>query len=277
MEMGRSSNDDRSDSMNPNNDAYWASEENHRNQTGYYDDDESVSSATQSSTSPKLTIQSFPLESSGPRIMDVEVVCPPIPVRIRGVHMLAVGENGEMRRFKVNAPSIEEAVNDAANLCKAKPLTYFAVYDREVIYFEHSKAKFYPTEVRQAMEYLEKLEQLIHEAGRNTAGWRRDLDKDVQIEGRQIGHFHANLEKFGGSLAAEQCFRAEREERLQALRALGINATVENAKEIGKEGRMARLLSAWPQWVRDYQAGKAKEDAVIEAMLPSLRIMEIPI
>jgi hypothetical protein len=275
--MGRSSNDDRSDSMNPNNDAYWASEENHRNQTGYYDDDESGSSTAQSSTSPKLTIQSFPHEPGEPRIMDVEVVCPAPPVRIRGVHMLAVNENGEMRRYKVDASSVEEAVSDAANLCKIKPVTYFAVYDRESIYFEHSKAKFYPTEVRQAMEYLEKLEQLIYEAAFIVAGYRRELVKEVQIEGRQNSHFHTKMEQFGGAVAAEQSFKAEREERLQALRALGINATVENAKEIGKEGRMARVLSAWPQWVRDYQAGKAKEDAVIEGMLPSLRVMDMPV
>lgn len=38
--MGRSSNDDRSDSMNPNNDAYWASEANRDNQLGRDDDDE---------------------------------------------------------------------------------------------------------------------------------------------------------------------------------------------------------------------------------------------
>ncbi len=30
--MGRDPNDDRSDSMNPNNDAYWASLDNHANQ-----------------------------------------------------------------------------------------------------------------------------------------------------------------------------------------------------------------------------------------------------
>ncbi|MBC3917101.1 hypothetical protein H8L32_06410 [Undibacterium sp. CY18W] len=38
--MGRNSNDDRSDSMNPNNDAYHASEANRNNQIGAYDDDE---------------------------------------------------------------------------------------------------------------------------------------------------------------------------------------------------------------------------------------------
>lgn len=32
MEMGRNSNDDRSDSMNPNNDAYWDSLDNHSDQ-----------------------------------------------------------------------------------------------------------------------------------------------------------------------------------------------------------------------------------------------------
>lgn len=30
--MGRTANDDRSDSMNPNNDAYWAAANNHSNQ-----------------------------------------------------------------------------------------------------------------------------------------------------------------------------------------------------------------------------------------------------
>ncbi len=30
--MGRTANDDRSDSMNPNNDAYWDSLDNHANQ-----------------------------------------------------------------------------------------------------------------------------------------------------------------------------------------------------------------------------------------------------
>lgn len=46
--MGRTANDDRSDSMNPNNDAYWDSLDNHSNQLnpnnelyqGTEDDDE---------------------------------------------------------------------------------------------------------------------------------------------------------------------------------------------------------------------------------------------
>ena len=41
--MGRNSNDDRSDSMNPNNDAYWASLENHHSQLGDSDDCEGPS------------------------------------------------------------------------------------------------------------------------------------------------------------------------------------------------------------------------------------------
>lgn len=40
--MSRNSNDDRSDSMNPNNDSYWASLDNHRTQTGDFDDDTDV-------------------------------------------------------------------------------------------------------------------------------------------------------------------------------------------------------------------------------------------
>jgi len=42
--MGRNSNDDRSDSMNPNHDAYWDSLDNHSNQlnpnNGEYRDDD---------------------------------------------------------------------------------------------------------------------------------------------------------------------------------------------------------------------------------------------
>lgn len=40
--MGRNSNDDRSDGMNPNNDAYHANEANHHNQIDAYDDDDDV-------------------------------------------------------------------------------------------------------------------------------------------------------------------------------------------------------------------------------------------
>lgn len=38
--MSKNSNDDRRTSMNPNNDAYHASEANHNNQIGAYDDDD---------------------------------------------------------------------------------------------------------------------------------------------------------------------------------------------------------------------------------------------
>lgn len=38
--MARTPNDDRSDSKNPNNSAYWASESNHRQQTRSDDDDD---------------------------------------------------------------------------------------------------------------------------------------------------------------------------------------------------------------------------------------------
>ena len=36
--MGRTPNDDRSDSMNPNNDAYWDSLDNHSNQLNLIND-----------------------------------------------------------------------------------------------------------------------------------------------------------------------------------------------------------------------------------------------
>ena len=36
--MGRNSNDDRANSLNPEHPAYWASLNNHRNQVGDYDD-----------------------------------------------------------------------------------------------------------------------------------------------------------------------------------------------------------------------------------------------
>lgn len=271
--MGRSSNDDRSDSMNPNNDAYWASESNRENQLGIDDDDYDDSPCR--SSGGYVSYYAAPVAPTPvSKVVDVEVVCPPPPERVQGLYLLTVAKDEKQRRIKVDAGTVEEAINDAKAIWDRLPLAYIALYDKENIYIEESRSKRFSQEVVQSIAALAELEKLISLAASKTRAGRRSLDGDI---GSRYGQhmLERSLESYGSCYAALQGLRAERVEKIEALRARGYSVSEETALEFGQEGRLTQVVQANAQWVRDFQSGKAQIDPLVEAFSRPDRILNV--
>lgn len=271
--MARSPNDDRSDSMNPNNDAYLASESNRANQIGANDDDDDDS--PRRSSGSYFSNYSAPIvAASPPRVMDVEVVIPPPPVRVQGLYLLIVSKGEKQRRIKVDAGTIEEAVNDAKTIWDRMPLAYLALYDKKNIYIEESRSKRFSLDLVQSVAALAELEKLISLASSKTNSARRSLNSDI---GSRYGQHALEqfLERSGSCYAALQGLRAERSERIEKLRASGYSVSEETALEFGQEGRLTQVVDANAQWVLDFQSGKAQIDPLVEAFSRPERILNV--
>lgn len=74
--MGRSSNDDRSDNMNPNNEAYWASEANRAHQLG--DDNDNDEGEYSASGSGTRTHHSYMADPPAPSVAPANSLVPDV-------------------------------------------------------------------------------------------------------------------------------------------------------------------------------------------------------
>ncbi|BBU33440.1 hypothetical protein BTHE68_71740 (plasmid) [Burkholderia sp. THE68] len=275
--MARTPNDDRSDSMNPNNDAYDASERNRENQIGANDDDDD-DWPSRSRRSP-LSYYSEPAFS--PRVsreeeeeIVLDVIIRPQPVRVKGLHLLIVSNDETRRCVKVDAASIEEAVNDAKTIWDSKPLAYLALYDQANIYLEQTRSKQFSPDVVGSIQELSELNKLIAFAADHTSSARRSLGSvAARPDGQHaLGRF---LESYGASYSALQGLYAERSGRIEELRAKGQDVTEETAEEFGKAGRLAQVVGTNVQWVRDFQSGKTRLDPMTVAFSRPERVLDV--
>lgn len=272
--MARTPNDDRSDSMNPNNPAYDASESNRANQLGAnFDDDDDDSPGRSSGSS--FSYYSEPMEPASPPVVEeLELIIPPQPVRVSGLYLLIVSNDETRKCVKVDAGAIEEAVNDAKTIWDSRPLAYLALYDKKNIYVERTRSKQFSPDVLQSIVELGELEKLISFASDKTSSARRSLNSDT---GSRYGQqtLVRFLECYGACYSALQGLRAERSERIEELRARGSGVTEETAREFGQEGKLTQVVDANAQWVRDFQSGKARIDPIADAFFRPERILDV--
>ncbi|KAA0998622.1 hypothetical protein FVF58_43640 [Paraburkholderia panacisoli] len=271
--MGRTPNDDRSDSMNPNNPAYDASESNRLNQIGANYDDDDYSPGGPSGLS--FSYYSEPMAPASPPVVEeLELIVAPQPVRVSGLYLLIVSNDEKQRCVKVDAGAIEEAVKDAKTIWDSRHLAYLALYDNKNIYLERTRSKQFSPDVLQSSIELDELEKLILFASSEIRSARRALN---QVAGSPDGqHAVARfLRRYGASYSALQGLRAERSERIEDLRARGYEVSGETAGEFGHEGKLAKVVDANAQWVRDFQSGKADFDPMVRAFSRPERILDI--
>ncbi|WP_244807576.1 hypothetical protein [Caballeronia zhejiangensis] len=274
--MAGTSNDDLSGSMNPNNPAYDAIERNRKNQISANDDD--------GDWSPRLGSQALSSSSepvSSPRAcraeqeeVVLEAIVRPHKVRVLGLYLLIISGDEKRRCIKVDAASIEEAVGDAERIWTSRPLAYLALYDKASIYLEQTRARQFSPDVLQSVVELDELENLISFASAHASFARASLTTVACSPHGQnaLGRF---LESYGASYSALQGLRAERSGRIKALRAGGYDVTEETAGEFGKAGRLAQVVNANAQWVRDFQSGQAQNDRIAAALSRPERVLDV--
>jgi hypothetical protein len=271
--MARTPNDDRSDSMNPNNSAYDASESNRLNQIGAYDDDDDDLQVSSSGSS--FSYCSQPIEPAiGTQVMELEVIVPSPPVRVHGLNLLVISNNGKAKAIKVDAGSIEEAVDDTTTIFHEEQVAYVALYDKRNIYVELTRSKQFAPDALKSLPELHQLEELIAFAAKRFSSARSTLNSAAESSsGRQaLGRF---LESYGSCYSALQGLRAERSERIEELRAKGSNVTEETAPELEREAKLSEIVTAKAQWVRDFQSGKVRLDAIGDVFTRTERILDV--
>jgi hypothetical protein len=195
-------------------------------------------------------------------------------VGVQGLSMLIVSYDGNKKTIKVDAGGIEEAVNDATTIFHEKTLAYVALYDKKNIYIELARSKQFDPDVLESLLGFYRLEELIAFAAKRTNSAWDGLNSGAKSPyGRQeLGRL---LESYGSCYSALQALRAERSERIEEFRAKGFNVTEETAPALEREAKLAQMVAASAQWVRDYQSGKAKIDAISIAFMPSERILDV--
>jgi len=274
--MARTSNDDRSDSTNPNNPAYDASERNGKNQTSANDDDSDWSPRLGSAALPSYSEPVFSPRACRAEQEEVvlEVIVRPHKVRVLGLYLLIISNEEKRRCIKVDAASIEEAVGDAERIWTSRPLAYLALYDKASIYLEQTRARQFSPDALQSVVELDELENLISFASAHASFARASLTSVASSPHGQhaLGRF---LESYGASYSALQGLRAERSGRIEALRAGGYDVTEETAGEFGKAGRLAQLVNDNAQWVRDFQSGQAQSDSITASLSRPKRVLDV--
>jgi hypothetical protein len=273
--MARTPNDDRSDSMNPNNDAYDASESNRLNQIGASDDDDDDYASPRRTFGSSIWGYSQPAKpAASPQEVVLEIVVKQ-PVHVPGLYMTIVSNDKKRRLIKVDAQTIEEAVGHAATVWDTKPVAFVALYDKENVYLEQSRSIPFSADVLKAILALEELEALIDYAADMTKRARISLNSASDSAYRQKPPPHL-LEAYGGYYSALQGLRTERSERIEELRAKGCVVTDETVRELAQEGLLTQAADAGAQWVRDFQSGKARTDPMMALHRPE-RILDVKI
>lgn len=273
--MGRSSNDDRSDSMNPNNDAYSASEENHRNQTGRNDDDDEL-------------IQSHPLFSSTPshyqapqqkeptvKETNLSVVISSVPKGIGNVFLYLVQQNQTEKKIKVDTTDLDTAINEARVLWDSGAFAFLALYGKDHTYFEKSNVSEFPCDISNKLSYIGDMEELIKIADKYLKSARIPLDKCL---GQSENHNMAMcIKEFGSWKAAGDALRYERNQRLQEIRKQGFKISEESIQEAVLAAKIALKVTVCAKWICDFQQGKIQSDPLMDAFQMREKICDIKI
>lgn len=273
--MGRSSNDDRSDSMNPNNDAYSASEENHRNQTGSYDDDDDIDDFIQSH--PMLsstTSYCRGLQHEELTVKEVNVTFA-MPERIGNVFLCLVQQDQIEKRIKVDTTNLDTAINEARVLWSRGTLAFLALYGKESIYFEKSNVSVFPCDISNSLSYIGDMEGLIKIADKYLKSARISLDKCLgQSESHNIAMC---IKEFGSWKAACDALRYEKNQRVQDIYKQGIEIPEESIQEAILAAKISLKVAGCVKWIRDFQQGKIQSDSIIDAFQIREKICDINI
>jgi len=258
--MSRRPNDDRSDSKNPNNPAYWASESNHANQTGADTDyDEEDFSPPRIVTSGPDTVQPLVLKSPA-----IEVcITSPVRMTVRGLNLLCISErNSQERHIVVDSPSIDDAIREAQALWDAGGWSYLALYEEAKeggkIYLELRGDVLVPDALVGDVCALGELSRLVRMAQGGVADARRILDNCAGLE-RSHGVMGA-IKEFGVWKAALDALQAEFDDKRGGLSARGLDLTEQTLDEAAASARRGILAGKGAARIRAPKRGFTDAD-----------------
>jgi hypothetical protein len=270
--MVRTANDERSDSKNPNHPAYWASETNRLHQLGVDEQDDGVAVAgcfTAAAGAP-------PVRSARPTLIDVHARTPVVKgPKQSNLWLSLITQDGQARRVRVDAWTIDDAVADAKALiaCLDAGIAYLALYGLDGIHLEETKVQVVKPEARRAMAALANVEKLLAHASHAATAVRNGLDDErLLVSGRT--HVDSAISRYGALKAAESALKTERQDRLADMRARGYLPDDRHADAVEGAALSTRIASL-AQWVRSFTARKLDLEPACEAFLPVIAINKI--
>ncbi len=261
--MSRHPNDDRSDSKNPNNSAYWASQSNHRNQTGGDDDYDD------GGFSPPRTfgLAEQAKRSPAPKPSPIEVfVTSPVRTCVHGLYLLCISDNATReQRIIVDSPTIDEAVSDAQALWEGGGWSYLALYEEGKeggkVHLECRSDALVPDSLVEQVCTLGALNKLVRMADAGVANARRALESSTGNESRQS--VLAAIKEFGACKAARDGLHGELTDKLTALAARGLHLSEQSLDEAVASASRGRLASQSAERIRAPQRGYTSADLLI--------------
>jgi hypothetical protein len=256
--MARSPNDDRSDSKNPNNSAYHASQENHARQTGSadYDDDDDWTPPVrmQSISSPGVQ----PAVRAVPRVLEVTVTSP-VRTMVKGLYLLWIGRQGRSERsVQVDSPSVEEAMREVQAWCESGDLAYLVLYDKEKVHFEYKEEVAFDAGLAENICAIGDLYGLVRIAEGCLGNARKSVDACL---GQERSHsVMATLRELGCWKAAVDELRSELLVKLAALAKRGFVLAEEHLPEISAQAKRALLATQCFSRIHNPVSGMSSRD-----------------
>jgi len=258
--MSRRPNDDRSDSKNPNNSAYWASQSNHAKQTGagadYEDEDFSPAHIVRSSVGAQQPL------TSQPRAIEVYVTSP-VRMTVRGLNLLCISERkSQERHIIVDSPSIDDAVREAQVLWDAGGWSYLALYEEAKeggrVHLELCGDVLVPDAFVKEVCALGDLNGLVRMTEGGVAEARRALDS---CAGRERSHgVMAAIKEFGAWTAALDALQIELNDKLAGLAERGLDLSHHPLDELAASAKRGLLAATSAARIRSPKRGFTDAD-----------------
>lgn len=278
--MSRSSNDDRSDSMNPNNDAYCASEQNRMTQMGAFDDDDdSINSANvvpvrvQISESRNFLGQHNNINSNGENFMlDTHIAMEKRPEMLEGIRITCVNEKQVERTVKVETYNIDLAITEAQKLWETENLVFLCLYDQEKVLFERRiNSDFSDTDIA-LLKDLEKIDQLLKKARINHKSARASL---MAVSEFDRGGVERELPQLGKWRSTVQDLEEYQADVMLKLEKNGIDtkdALLMPAILTSKNCAKVKICS---EWIKQFHLGKVKHDQLHDVLTSPIKIEQM--
>jgi hypothetical protein len=278
--MSRSSNDDRSDSMNPNNDAYSASEDNHRNQIGEFDDDDDESNnwATTAPVCVKHLDNSFFEQRNNSNsdrdhnMFNASNSMITQPKILEGIRIVYINCKQIERTEKVETFDIDMTIAETQRLWEAGNLVFICLYDQEKVLFEASSILDLSDDSVELLMILEKIDRHHKSALSLLDNSRRSLMSFSETDRSGVVR---EILQLGGYGAAVKVLSDDRADVIFKLEKNGVDTTSISMDSIIGSSKNCAKVKACARWIKQFHLGKVKPEPMSEAFSRPMKIAQI--
>ncbi|MBC3873206.1 hypothetical protein [Undibacterium flavidum] len=277
--MSRSSNDDRSDSMNPNNDAYCASEQNRMSQMGASDDDDSNNSvnvvpvrAHFFESQSFLGLRDNSKGNGDDIVLGTHIAMEKRLEMLEGIRITCVNEKQVERTAKVETYHIDIAVTEAKKLWETGNLVFLCLYDQEKVLFERSSISDYADEDITLLNELEKIDRLLKKALIGHKSARASL---MAVSEFDRGGVERELPQLGVWRSTVQDLEEYQADVMLKLEKNGVDAKGVSLIPAILASKNCAKVKICSEWIKQFHLGKVKHDQLHDVLTSPIKIEQM--